>query len=181
MHASVCDILSDLVQNSIEAGASQVELEVATGSGTIEVRVTDNGIGMDGETLAKAVDPFFSAAGKHDRRRVGLGLPFLYQAAEAANGAVDIQSAPGKGTTVRFSLDAHHVDTPPFGELAETVLGLMAFGGTYDLTLTRRTPTDGYRVSRCELVAALGDLGEAGCLALAKRYLHSQEENLKDK
>lgn len=180
MHASVCDTLSDLVQNAIEAGASRVELDVSAGPDTIEVRVADNGKGMDADTLAKAVEPFYSEAGKHDRRRVGLGLPLLYQTAEAVNGTVDIRSAPGQGTTVRFTLDAKHLDTPPLGDLASTALGLMTFEGPYDLVLTRATPSGGYTVSRKELIEALGNLEEAANLILAKDYLKSQEACLTD-
>jgi len=180
VHATLCDTIADLVQNSVEAGASRVELDVCTGPDTISVRVTDNGKGMDEATLAKAKEPFYSEAGKHDHRRVGLGLPLLYQTAEAVNGTVDIRSAPGKGTTVRFALDARHVDTPPFGDLASTVLGLMTFKGTYDLILTRKTPSDSYTVSRRELADTLGDLEDASNLILARDFLNSQEANLTD-
>ncbi len=178
MHASVCDTIADLVQNAIEAGASRVELEVYTGPDTVKVRVADNGKGMDQAKLAKAVDPFYSEAGKHDHRRVGLGLPLLYQTAEAVNGSVDIQSAPGKGTTVGFVFDARHLDTPPLGDLPATVLGLMTFSGAYDLVLTRRTPTDSYALSRSELIETLGDLETAGNLILARDYLKAQEAEL---
>ena len=74
MHVSICDYIADLVQNSIEAGASQIKLEVYTGPEAVRVCVSDNGSGMDSETLEKAVDPFYSKAGKHDHRRIGMGL-----------------------------------------------------------------------------------------------------------
>ncbi len=180
MHASVCDTIADLVQNAIEAGASRIELDVYTGPDRIEVRVGDNGKGMDAEQLARAVEPFYSEAGKHDHRRVGLGLPLLYQTAEAVNGSVDLRSAPGAGTTVRFTFDARHLDTPPLGDLAATVLGLMTFRGSYDLVLTRRTAADGYTVSRRELSDALGNLAESATLILARDYLRSQESSLCD-
>lgn len=180
MHASVCDTLSDLVQNSIEAGASRVELDVYTGADRVEVCVSDDGKGMDEATLAQAVEPFYSEAGKHDHRRVGLGLPLLCQTAEAVNGAVDIRSAPGQGTTVRFTLDATHLDTPPLGDLATTVLGLMTFAGTYDLVLRRKTRSDSYTVSRMELIETLGNLAEVANLVLAKDYLKTQEACLTD-
>jgi hypothetical protein len=176
----VCDTLSDLVQNSVEAGASCVDVGVYTGPDRVEVQVADNGKGMDAATLAKAVAPFYSEAGKHVRRRVGLGLPLLFQTAEAVNGSADIQSAPGEGTTVRFTFDATHLDTPPLGDLASTVLGLMALSGTYDLILTRKTPADGYTVSRRELAETLGNLEEAANLVLAHAYLKSQEAFLSD-
>lgn len=178
MHASVCDTITDLVQNSIEAGASQVELDVYTGPDTITVKVADNGKGMDAATLAKVVDPFFSEAGKHDHRRVGLGIPLLRQPADAVNGKVDIQSEPGKGTTIEFSFDAHHLDTPPLGDLPATVLGLMTFNGTYDLIVRRTTPVDGYSVTRNELTEALGNIEESANLVLARDFLRSQEQNL---
>lgn len=180
MHASVCDTIADLVQNSIEAGASRVELDVYTGPDRIEVRVADNGKGMDKAQLARAVEPFYSEAGKHDHRRVGLGLPLLYQTAEAVNGSVDIQSAPGAGTAVRFTFDAKHLDTPPLGDLATTVLGLMTFNGSYDLVLTRKTPSDGYTISRKELADTLGNMEESATLILARDYLKSQETCLCD-
>ena len=178
MHASVCDTIADLVQNAIEAGASQVELVVDTGPDAIRVRVADNGKGMDQATLAKAADPFFSEAGKHDHRRVGLGIPLLLQTAEAVNGRVDIQSEPGRGTTVEFTFDARHLDTPPLGNLPETVLGLMTFCGAYDLVVRRQTPAGGYSVSRRELTEALGNLEEPSNLVLAREFLRSQEQDL---
>ena len=178
MHATVCDIIADLVQNSIEAGASQVTLEVSTNPERIDVCIADNGKGMDEITLKKAVEPFYSETGKHVHRRVGLGLPFLIQTAEAAGGAVQIQSQPDEGTTVRFHFDAKHWDTPPMGNLAQTVLGLMTFGNATNLILTRKMVTDSYEISRNDLIDALGNLEEAGTLVLAKAYLESQEDNL---
>ncbi|MDD4174040.1 MAG: ATP-binding protein [Kiritimatiellia bacterium] len=178
MHASVCDIIADLVQNAIEADATRIEVDVATGPAEIQVRIQDNGKGMDARTLARAKDPFYSEPGKHARRRVGLGIPLLMQTAAAVTGTVDIQSTPGKGTCVAFTLDARHLDTPPFGDLPETLLGLMAFSGTYDLILTRATPTDRYTVSRGELIDTLGNLEEIDNLILARAYVRSQEENL---
>ena len=178
MHASVCDILTDLVQNAIEAGATQVEMEVSTTPTMIRARIQDNGKGMNADTLAKARDPFFSESGKHDRRRVGLGIPLLMQTASAVGGTADIRSEPGKGTTVEFAFDATHLDTPPLGDLPATVLGLMAFNGAYDLTVKRVTPSDGYTVSRSDLTDALGSLEEVDNLILARSYLRSQEDNL---
>jgi hypothetical protein len=166
------------VQNSIEAGASQVTLEVSTNSEHIEVCIIDNGKGMDAATQERAFDPFYSEAGKHDHRQVGLGLPLLKQTAEAAGGAVKIQSELGKGTTVHFHVASQHWDTPPLGDLVMTVLGLMSFKSVYNLTFTRKTQQDSYQVSRNELIEVLGNLEEAGTLILAKDFLASQEDAL---
>ena len=178
MHATLCDILADLVQNAVEAGASRVDVEVVTQSETVSVRIADNGKGMDEETLRKAVSPFYSEAGKHDHRKVGLGLPLLIQTAEAAGGKADIRSEPGKGTTVSFSMDMRSWDVPPMGDLPKTMVGLMTFGDGCDLRLARRTEKGGYEVSRRELVEALGNLEEAGTLVLAREFLESQEADI---
>lgn len=178
MHASVCDYITDLVQNSIEAGASQIDLEVYTGPEAVRVSVSDNGKGMDDATLDKAVDPFYSEAGKHDHRRVGMGLPLLYQTAEAVNGTVEIQSTPGEGTKVGFAFDATHLDTPPLGDLTGTVIGMMTFTEKFELKLIRRSPKDEYGISRGELTEVLGSLAESTNIILAKDFLKAQEDNL---
>ena len=178
MHACVCDYITDLVQNSIEAKATHIQLDVYTGPEAIRVRISDNGKGMNNSTLSKAVDPFYSEAGKHDHRRVGLGLPLLYQTAEAVNGTVDIQSTPGIGTVIRFTFDATHVDTPPLGDLALTVIGLMTFPEQFNLELKRETPSDSYQISRSELIETLGNLEESANIILAKDFIKAQENDL---
>ncbi len=178
MHATLCDIVTDLVQNSIEAGASQIRVEVSTHPKQIEICIVDNGKGMDAATQARVFDPFYSEAGKHDHRQVGLGLPLLKQTAEATGGRMELHSEQGKGTTVRFYVEAQHWDTPPLGNLVMTVLGLMSFRSAYNLTFTRKTQHDSYQVSRHELIEVLGNLEEAGTLNLAKGFLASQEEAL---
>jgi hypothetical protein len=177
MHASVCDYIADLVQNSIEAGATQIGLTLETLEEQLKVCVKDNGKGMDAAKLKQAQDPFFSEPGKH-RRRVGLGLPLLYQAAESTGGMVNIESAPGCGTTVKFSFNLNHPDTPPLGSFALTLTSLMSFDGEYNLTVKRTTSEGSYEISRYELIDALGTLTEAGNIMLMRKFISSQEESL---
>ena len=62
--------------------------------------VTDNGIGMNASTLAKAKEPFFSTkAGVH----VGLGLTNCMEMVKTMAGTFKITSVPGAGTTVRIT------------------------------------------------------------------------------
>ncbi|MFA7172729.1 MAG: ATP-binding protein [Kiritimatiellia bacterium] len=178
MHAAVCDYISDLVQNAIEAESSLIQLDVYTGAEAIRIRISDNGKGMSSATLSKALDPFYSEAGKHDHRRVGLGLPLLYQTAEAVNGSVEIESTPGQGTVVSFTFDAAHIDTPPLGDLPLTVVGLMTFDAEFNLEFRRTTANDQYQISRAELVETLGNLQESANFKLVRDFLQSQEEDL---
>ncbi len=114
----------DLAENSLNAGASLVTVEVIEDArqDLLEVRVADNGRGMDAEMAARVTDPFVTS---RTTRRVGLGLPFLKQAAEMCNGRLEIESRPGVGTTVTTTFQASHIDRMPMGDLAGTALTLV--------------------------------------------------------
>lgn len=178
MHASICDFLLDITQNSIEAHASNIEVAIKTDDETLELIVTDDGKGMNEHQLQKAFDPFYSEEGKHNHRKVGLGIPFLKQAVEATEGSLDIDSEPGKGTklTARFMMS--HFDAPPFGNLPATMMSLMSFPGEFELTLKRSHKDETYDVSRSDLIDALGELCDAGSLSLGKQYIESLENEL---
>jgi len=178
LHASLCDQLADLVQNALEAGATQVTLRLEETPSRLAVSVADNGCGMSPAVQARALDPFFSDGIKHRHRRMGLGLAFLKQMVEATGGELELQSAPGEGTTVRFWLDSRHVDMPPRGDWGASIMGMMAFPGDYELVVERHRGDAGYRICRRELIAALGELETATSLGMARDYVASQEEAL---
>ena len=102
MHATLCDMITDLVHNAMEADASEIRLNVEETDSNLNVVIADNGRGMDMATLEKAKDPFYTDGRKHRHRKVGLGLPFLFQTCELTGGSAGIESKPGKGTTVTF-------------------------------------------------------------------------------
>lgn len=178
MHATLCDLMMDLVQNAVEANATEIELTLAQTEDRFEFFIQDNGIGMDSETQAKATDPFYSDGQKHAHRRVGLGLPFLLQTADAVDGRAAILSEKGKGTRIEFSADIQHVDLPPVGDVPATAAIMLSQPCKGELRMIRRTESDSYRISRAELIDALGDLNDTENLNLVKRYIESQEENL---
>jgi len=180
MHATLCDYVADIVQNAVEAAADKVVLEIRTGREWIGVTIRDNGKGMSPATLAAARDPFWTEPGKHAARRVGLGLPFLQQVVDTTGGMLEVSTAAGAGTTVDFTFPADHWDTPPLGDIPSTVVGLMVFKGEFDLVLRREHAGRRYELSRSELTEALGDLAQADSLALARRYVRSQEAGLLD-
>jgi hypothetical protein len=139
---------------------------------------------MDEETLARATDPFATNGVKHAARRVGLGLPFLVQAVEMTGGEFAIDSRLGEGTTVRFAFPAGHIDTPPLGSPAETLLVALRFPGSYELIAERECTgpkgNGGYVVRRSELRDALGDLEDAESVVLLRRFLRSQEDAIQE-
>jgi CheY-like chemotaxis protein len=72
----------------------------------VVVSVADTGTGMSEEVKAKAFDPFFTT--KEVGRGSGLGLSQVYGVARQLGGTAEIDSAPGRGTTVRIFLPRAH-------------------------------------------------------------------------
>lgn len=180
MHATISDIIADTAQNSIEAGATLVRLRICEDGDSLSVSVCDNGKGMDEATLARVFNPFYTEAGKHDRRKVGLGLPILKQMCDATGGKVDLKSEKGRGTELSYSFPARHIDLPPMGDLSGTVLSLFNYPGRFELEFTHRVGEGEYSVSRSELTEAVGGLESVAGLSLAREFLESQEEFLRN-
>ena len=175
MHATLADVIADTAQNSIEAGAKHIEVSLIEDGTTITVRIKDDGKGMDEATQKRAFNPFYTEPGKHDKRKVGLGLPILKQMCDETEGGVTLTSAPGAGTTLDYHMSATHIDLPPMGNLVDMVLTLFNYPGDFELTFTHRRGTIDYSISRSELAEAVGGLETPSGLALAKEFLSSQE------
>lgn len=77
----------------------------------VRIAVADNGAGMDDETRARAIEPFFTT--KRLGLGTGLGLSSVYAFTVRGGGNLDIASRRGHGTTVTMHLPAvaHHVET----------------------------------------------------------------------
>lgn len=116
----------DIAGNSVRAGASLIEVSVVENADedTLVLTIKDDGCGMDTETMAKAMDPFFTS---RLTRKVGLGIPLLQQNAQQTGGNVVIESQLGKGTLLTATFTRSHIDRPPMGDLPGS-LSLMVSG-----------------------------------------------------
>ncbi|MDP3387058.1 MAG: ATP-binding protein [Eubacteriales bacterium] len=114
----------DIVQNSIKADASLIEIEVNEhiASDMLSISIKDNGNGMDEETLQKVIDPFFTT---RTVRNVGLGIPLLKIAAERCNGSFMINSKIHEGTEVKAIFGYSHIDRAPLGRMGDTMMVLL--------------------------------------------------------
>ena len=112
--------LLDILQNSVYAGATEivVEMQEDSSKGIVELIITDNGKGMDAETLAKVTDAFFTT---RTTRKVGLGLPLLKQNAERTGGSFMVTSEQGTGSKVEAVFCSHSIDMLPLGDIAGTL------------------------------------------------------------
>lgn len=178
MHASLSDIVADIAANSIEAGASKIRVSVVDENGTIELKVEDNGKGMPPEIVARAFDPFYTEPGKHDKRKIGMGLPFVKQTCDACGGTVTLESEKGVGTTLVCTFRADNIDLPPMGNLAAAALSLFTFDGDFELVFRHRKGGEEYEISRSELKEAVGGFDSVEGLSLSREFLESQESSL---
>jgi PAS domain S-box-containing protein len=67
----------------------------------VYITVTDTGVGIAADDLARVFRPFFSAK---KTRGMGLGLSICENIIKAHGGRIDVESSPGRGTTFRLSL-----------------------------------------------------------------------------
>ncbi len=179
MHATICDMITDLVQNSIEANATEIKLTIEETEKILNVMIIDNGKGMSAAVLEKARDPFYTDGQKHRHRQIGMGLPFLFQTAEMTEGTAAIDSVEAVGTTVSFSFDRTHLDLPVFGNFPLTAVSLMSYGTTSNLKIEHRVNGKSYRVSKAELIDVLGDLNDTESLILLRQFIEGNEEELR--
>ena len=108
----ILSISTDVVSGST---LSQFHHEAASDK-YIELRIADNGTGMDEAIRQKIFEPFFTTKGVG--KGTGLGLSVVYGIVESHRGFIDVQTEPGNGTAFRIyfpvlkheTVDAAHQD-----------------------------------------------------------------------
>ena len=109
--------MMDIVQNSIRAGAKRIGIDFieSNDKAMLLFRVTDDGSGMNKESLQKLHDPFYTT---RTTRRVGLGVPFLKMNCEQTGGSLKVQSEEGQGTLIEAVFCTDNPDCLPLGDIA---------------------------------------------------------------
>jgi len=152
----LADHIQDIMQNSVEAGATEVTLEITEDRqrDVFIIRISDNGRGMDEAVLKHVTDPFVTS---RRTRRVGLGLSLLEMTAKRSGGGVRIESAPGRGTVVEASYVHSHWDRPPLGNIAATIKGFIVVNPEITLNYVHSVDGKVFSFTSREIAAALGE------------------------
>jgi PAS domain S-box-containing protein len=104
----VRQLLSNVIGNAIKFTPAEgtVTLTARAFHGELEIAVRDTGGGIPAAQLPHVFDRFYQAThgGRVARHGAGLGLPIARGIVEAHGGRIWIESTPGTGTTVRFTL-----------------------------------------------------------------------------
>jgi signal transduction histidine kinase/ActR/RegA family two-component response regulator len=111
--SEIREALTNLVFNAVDAlpAGGTIFLRTRVADGRVILEVTDTGTGMDEETRRRCLEPFFTTKGE---RGTGLGLAMVYGIVQRHSAGIEIESAPGAGTTVRllFPLPQAKVEIP---------------------------------------------------------------------
>ena len=146
--------LLDIVQNSVRAGATEVDISFALASdGVLEMQVRDDGCGMSPEFVEQVSNPFVTT---RTTRKIGLGIPLLMQNTTLSGGSVKIDSKQGAGTTITAYWHTDSIDCLPLGDLGSTMATLiMGNPDAPEFTLTCRSDGGEMNFSTVEVRQAL--------------------------
>ncbi|SMB98922.1 Histidine kinase-, DNA gyrase B-, and HSP90-like ATPase [Thermanaeromonas toyohensis ToBE] len=163
----------DLMENSLAAGASVLELHIVEDkdAGQVYIELKDNGRGMKKEEAQGCLDPFFTT---RKTRRVGLGLPLFRATAEACGGFLEVKSCPGEGTRVFVAMQLNHVDCPPLGDMGATIAAILSREEPVEIWYLHRVNEKEFTFSSKEVKTILGEipLNLAPVLRWIKDYIN---------
>ena len=169
--------------HSVKAGATLITVSLTQAGNVLTIDITDDGCGMDAETVRRVTDPFYTT---RTTRRVGLGLPLLKLEAEQTGGTLTVtsrtaaQCPDGHGTTVRATFHTDHIDCMPLGDVTATLVTLIQGHPQEELAFSHRTDAGTVTLDTRQLREVLGDvpLDTYEVLKWIEGYLREQYQSI---
>lgn len=105
-YVEIAQVLTNLVENAIKytPPGTPIEITARQVPGAIEVSVHDDGPGIAPAQQERIFEKFYRAPGRRAAPGAGIGLSICKGLVEAHGGTIEVESAPGAGTTFRFTL-----------------------------------------------------------------------------
>lgn len=102
LHKAIVNLLVNAIESITHSyGKIVVQTSLLPSTNSIEITVSDNGVGIPEEDISKIFYPFFSTKGAVG---TGLGLPITKKIIEDLGGKIEVDSTPNEGTTFTVTI-----------------------------------------------------------------------------
>ncbi len=171
LESQIRDALVNLVFNAVDAMPQgglltiRTRAEAGRDGQIVAIEVVDRGIGMDEETRRRCLEPFFTTKGV---RGTGLGLAMVYGIAQRHGASLEIESEPGKGTTVRLVFAVSPLTTAEVTGSKIAAVGPMKILIVDDDPMLLKSLRDALESDGHEVTSASG--GQAGINAFVESH-----------
>jgi signal transduction histidine kinase/ActR/RegA family two-component response regulator len=153
------EVLVNMIYNAIDAMPSGGEVRLATQETRerVVLCITDTGTGMGPEVKQRLFDPFFTTKGKAG---TGMGLAVSFGIIRRHEGAIEVDSEPGRGTTFKISLpkvtpvSANTEENVSAEDALSTGEGKMRVLVVDDETHVREVLIEALEAEGCEVISA---------------------------
>lgn len=149
---NIADHLLDIAQNSIDAQAKQIVIDLKFTESNFILSIKDNGEGMNTTSLQKATDPFFTT---RTTRKVGMGLALLQHNCETTGGSLQIHSKVGQDTNLQAIMQTTSIDMIPKGDIAAAISMIICNNKEINICFSYQDKKSKFKIDSKEIRTAL--------------------------